>query len=131
MKRYIFSALIIIIGLLVLFAPFGFAHVCPPKAEGGFMKCHWMGEAVRLLGGLIALSGLAFFICKKSRFGISVYNIGTGVGLILLETLVIGTCKHSNMSCNVYTKPIVILLAIALIAVSLVYVFLSRKEKVE
>ena len=95
------------------------------------MKCHWMGEAVRLLGGLIALSGLAFFICKKSRFGISVYNIGTGVSLILLETLVIGTCKHSNMSCNVYTKPIVILLAIALIAVSLVYVFLSRKEKVE
>ena len=114
MKRYIFSALIIIIGLLVLFAPFGFAHVCHPKADGSFMKCHWMGEAVRLLGGLI-----------------SVYNIGTGVSLILLETLVIGTCKHPNMSCNVYTKPIVILLAIALIAVSLVYVFLSRKEKFE
>ena len=74
---------------------------------------------------------LAFFICKKSRFGISVYNIGTGLSLILLETLVIGTCKHPNMSCNVYTKPIVILLAIVLIAVSLVYVFLSRKEKVE
>ncbi|MCL6349555.1 DUF4418 family protein, partial [Pectobacterium carotovorum subsp. carotovorum] len=47
MKRYIFSALIIIIGLLVLFAPFGFAHVCHPKADGSFMKCHWMGEAVR------------------------------------------------------------------------------------
>ena len=131
MKKYIFSLLIVLIGLLVLFAPFGFAHVCSPKADGSFMKCHWMGEAVRLLGCLIALSGLAFFICKKSRFGISVYNIGTGLSLILLETIVIGTCKHSNMSCNVYTKPIIILLAIALIAVSLVYVFLSRKEKIE
>lgn len=131
MKKYLIGVLIIIIGLLVAFAPFGYAHVCFPKADGSFMKCHWMGEAVRLLGGLITLSGLAFFICKKSRFGISVYNIGTGVSLILLETLVIGTCKHSNMSCNVYTKPIVILLAIALIASSLVYVFLSRKEKVE
>ncbi|AIN94674.1 DUF4418 family protein [Treponema putidum] len=129
MKRYIFSIFIIIIGLLVLFAPFGFAHVCSPKADGSFMKCHWMGEAVRLLGGLITLSGLAFFICKKSRFGISVYNIGIGGSLILLETLVIGTCKNLNMNCNVYTKPIVILLAIALITVSIVYVFLSRKEK--
>ncbi|UTC68113.1 MULTISPECIES: DUF4418 family protein [unclassified Treponema] len=131
MKRYIFSALIIIIGLLVLFAPFGFAHVCPPKDGGGFMKCHWMGEAVRLLGGLIALSGFAFFICKKSRFGISVYNIGIGGCLILLQTLVIGTCAHSHMTCNMYTKPVVILLAIALMAVSAVYVFLSRKEKCE
>ena len=127
----IFGLVFLVLGVILFFIPGSIAPVCMPMKDGGFMKCHWMGEAVRLLGGLIALSGLAFLICKKSRFGISVYNIGTGLSLILLETLVIGTCKHSNMSCNVYTKPIVILLAIALIASSLVYVFLSRKEKVE
>ena len=131
MNKKFFSIVSICARVIMILGVLIFSPACPAMANGKFMKCHWMGEAVRLLGGLIALSGLAFFICKKSRFGISVYNIGTGVSLILLETLVIGTCKHSNMSCNVYTKPIVILLAIALIASSLVYVFLSRKEKVE
>ncbi len=131
MKRYIFSALIIIIGLLLFFAPFGFARVCPVKADGSFMKCHWMGEAVRMFGTLIAISGIAFFICKKSRFGLAVYNIGSGVCLILLETFVIGTCKYAAMPCNVYTKPAIILLAAALMTVCAVYIFFARKETVK
>ena len=45
MKKYIAGTLIIAIGLLIFFAPFGYAQVCMPKADGSFMKCHWMGEA--------------------------------------------------------------------------------------
>ena len=128
MKRYIFSALIIIIGLLVLFAPFGFAHVCSPKADGSFMKCHWMGEAVRMLGGLIAALGVVFLLFKSSRIGIAFSNIGLGVCLILLQTVVIGTCKTATMPCNVYTKPVILLLAIVLIAVDVGYLFVNRKR---
>ena len=120
--------LIVIIGLLVLFAPFGFAHVCFPKADGGFMKCHWMGEAVRMLGGLIAALGVVFLLVKSSRIGIAFSNIGLGVCLILLQTTVIGTCKTATMPCNVYTKPTILLLAIALIAIDAGYLFVARKR---
>ncbi len=128
MKKYVVGMLIIIIGLLVLFAPFGFAHVCFPKADGGFMKCHWMGEAVKMLGGLIAALGVVFLLVKSSRIGIAFSNIGLGVCLILLQTVVIGTCKTATMPCNVYTKPTILLLAIALIAIDAGYLFVNRKR---
>ena len=128
MKKYIVGMLIIIIGLLVLFAPFGYAHVCFPKADGGFMKCHWMGEAVRMLGGLIAALGIVFLLFKSSRIGIAFSNIGLGVCLILLQTVVIGTCKTATMHCNVYTKPVILLLAIILIAIDVGYLFVNRKR---
>ena len=73
MKKYIIGLLILIIGLLVLFAPFGFAHVCLPKPDGSFMKCHWMGEAVRMLGGLITALGLIFLLCS-GRYSVCRYR---------------------------------------------------------
>ena len=128
MKKYIIGMLIVIIGLLVLFAPFGYAHVCFPKADGGFMKCHWMGEAVRMLGGLITALGVIFLLSKRSRIGIAFSNIGLGVCLILLQTVVIGTCKTATMPCNVYTKPVILLLAIILIAIDIGYLFVNRRR---
>ena len=128
MKKNVVGALIVIVGLLVLFAPFGFAHVCFPKADGGFMKCHWMGEAVRMLGGLIAALGVIFLLFKSSRIGIAFSNIGLGICLILLQTIVIGTCKNVAMHCNVYTKPVILLLAIILIVINAGYLFFSRRR---
>jgi len=128
MKKYIVGILIVIIGLLVLFAPFGFAHICPPKADGGFMKCHWMGEAVRMLGGLLTALGVVFLLCKRAQIGIAFSNIGLGLCLILLQTVVIGTCKHATMSCNVYTKPVILLLAAILIIINAIYLFFNRKQ---
>ena len=128
MKKYVVGALIVIVGLLVLFAPFGYAHACFPKADGGFMKCHWMGEAARMLGGLIAALGVVFLLFKSSRIGIAFSNIGLGICLILLQTVVIGTCKTPTMHCYVYTKPVILLLAIILIVIDTGYLFFSRKR---
>lgn len=131
MKKYSIGAVIILIGVLVLFAPFGFAQVCFPKADGSFMKCHWMGEAVRMLGGLIVALGAVFLIFKRSRIGLAFAHTGIGICLILLTTVVIGTCKRPDMHCNVYTKPVILLLAAVLIAVNGIYLFLHRKELTE
>ena len=121
MKKYSIGAVIILIGVLVLFAPFGFAQVCFPKADGSFMKCHWMGEAVSAV----------FLIFKRSRIGLAFAHTGIGICLILLTTVVIGTCKRPDMHCNVYTKPVILLLAAVLIAVNGIYLFLHRKELTE
>lgn len=127
-KRYIFALLIVVIGLLLFFTPFNLAHVCGLKDDGSFMKCHWMGEAVRMLGGLVAVLGIVFALFEKMAKGIAISVAGVGVCEILLQFFVIGTCKMPKMSCNVYTKPTVLLLSIVLIAVCSVYIFLTRKE---
>jgi len=127
-KRYVFALLIIIIGLLLFFTPFHLAHVCGLKPDGSFMKCHWMAEAVRMLGGLIVVLGIIFAFLEKTAKGIAVSVACVGVCEILLQFFVIGTCKTHSMSCNVYTKPTVILLSVALMVVSFLYVFLTRKE---
>ena len=127
-KRYVFALLIVVIGLLLFFTPFNLAHVCGLKEDGSFMKCHWMGEAVRMLGGLITVLGIVFALFEKMAKGIALSVAGVGVCEILLQFFVIGTCKMPKMNCNVYTKPTVLLLSIVLITVCSVYIFLTRKE---
>ena len=127
-KRYVFALLIVVIGLLLFFTPFNLAHVCDLREDGSFMKCHWMGEAVRMLGGLITVLGIVFALFEKMAKGIALSVAGVGVCEILLQFFVIGTCKMPKMSCNVYTKPTVLLLSIVLITVCSVYIFLTRKE---
>lgn len=127
-KKYIFGILIIVIGLFILFAPFGFAHVCPPRDDGSFMKCHWMGHAVQMMGCFITALGIVFCIFNKTRAGIAAANIGAGACVLSLVSFVIGTCKTATMSCNVYTKPVLILLAGFFIILNAVYLFLNRKK---
>ena len=124
----IFGILFLVLGLLLFLTPGTLAPVCPMKPDGSFMKCHWMGEAARMLGGLITALGVIFLLSKRSRIGIAFSNIGLGVCLILLQTVVIGTCKNAAMHCNVYTKPVILLLAILLIVINAGYLFVNRKR---
>ena len=127
-KRYVFGILIVILGLLFFFTPFQIAHVCGLKPDGSFMKCHWMGEVVRMLGGLITVMGLLFVFFEKFSKGIAVTSIFVAICQILLQFVVIGTCKTPTMSCNTWTKPTVIVLSAILIIISSIYVFVTRKD---
>lgn len=127
-KRYVVGVLIIVLGLLLFFTPFQIAHVCDPKPDGSFMKCHWMGEAVRLLGGLITVMGLLFVCFEKFSKGIAVSSILVAICQILLQFVVIGTCKTPTMSCNTWTRPTVIVLSSLLIIISSIYIVITRRE---
>ena len=127
-KRYIFALLIVLVGLILFFTPFNLAHVCGTKPDGSFMKCHWMGEVVRMLGGLIAILGVFFALSRRMANGIALSVASIGVCETLLQFFVIGTCKTPSMSCNIYTRPTVILFSVVLLFVSLLYIFLTRKE---
>lgn len=128
-KQYIFATIILILGILFILVPFNLGtHVCPPKADGSFMKCHWMGEAVRMLGALVAALGILIAILNKMSRGLALSAALVGVCQICLQFFVIGTCKTAQMVCNVYTKPTVLLLSGILIIVSFIYIFISREK---
>ena len=128
-KRYLFAILIVILGLLFFFAPSHIAHVCGTKPDGSFMKCHWMGEAVKMLGSLVVVMGVLFALLKKYAKGLSLACILVAACQVSLQFFVIGTCKNLEMPCNVYTKPTVILFSILLVVVCGLYLFLTRKEE--
>lgn len=130
-KRYVFGILIVILGLLFFFTPFQIAHVCNKMKEDGVtpaMKCHWMGEAVRLLGGLITVMGLLFVCFEKFSKGLAVSSILVAICQILLQFVVIGTCETPTMSCNTWTRPTVIVLSSLLIIISSIYIFVTRRD---
>ena len=128
-KRYLFAIFIVILGLLFFFAPSHIAHVCGTKPDGSFMKCHWMGEVVKMLGILITIMGVLFALLEKYAKGLSLSCILVAICQVCLQFFVIGTCKTPSMPCNVYTKPTIILFSLLLCIVCGVYLFLTRKEE--
>ncbi|EFW39446.1 DUF4418 family protein [Treponema phagedenis] len=128
-KQYIFGVLCMLSGALLFFTPFGIAPVCGPLENGMFMKCHWMGEAVRASGGLCALLGVLFCFVKGAQKGIAIANIGIGIYAILLAAVFIGGCKMPAMACNAHTKPVIYLIAGIFIVLNLLYLFLSKKDQ--
>jgi len=129
-KRCIFASIIIIIGLLLFFTPFGIAQVCNKMMENGKpMKCHWMGEEVRLLGAIITLSGVLMAFFARFAQGLALSTVMMGVCQICLAWFVVGTCATPSMPCNVYTKPTITILSTLLIIVSSIYIAIAWKEK--
>jgi len=127
-RRYLFAIMIIILGLLFFFAPSHIAHVCGTKPDGSFMKCHWMGEAVKMLGALIAIMGIFFALLPSYAKGLALSNILVAICQVCLQFFVIGTCKTPTMSCNVYTRPTIIFLSLLLTISCGAYLLLTRKE---
>lgn len=127
-KQYFTAAVIVILGLLFFFAPSHIAHVCNAKPDGSFMKCHWMGEAVRMIGFLVILTGVLFALLRKYAKGLALSCVLLAGAQVCLQFFVIGTCKNPQMPCNVYTRPMIILLSLLLALVSCIYLFLTRKE---
>ena len=57
-KNKIFGILFVILGVLIMLTPSTIAPTCPAMADGKFMKCHWMGQAIKGVGGLMTVSVL-------------------------------------------------------------------------
>lgn len=129
-QRRIFAVLFIALGVLLFLTPGVLAPVCPPKADGGFMKCHWMGEAEKGIGAVIILLGIMFLLLKNSAiaYGLVVANVPVGFLGFMIAFRLIGGCKVHGMSCNLYTRPLIGLLTGIYLAVSLLYLLIGRKN---
>ena len=73
----IFGIVFLVLGVILFLIPGKIAPVCMPMPDGGFMKCHWMGESVKDIGAVIAVYGEVFILFRKSAAatGIALSNI--------------------------------------------------------
>lgn len=127
----IFGILFVIFGLLIMLTPGSIAPVCPAMADGKFMKCHWMGQAVKGVGGVMTVLGIIYAAtcCKKQVFfTLSIANILLGIYTILLPAKLIGGCMNPEMACRAKTMPVIYILAGIYTVLSIVTLILNRPK---
>ena len=103
-------------------------HSCPVSMEKGamIMPCHWAGEAVFATGITLAVMSLLLFLVKNAgeRAAVSAAMIPVTVMAMLFPQVIIRICMMPNMMC----RTTVIGVCVALLAVELVNILISKKE---
>jgi hypothetical protein len=85
------------------------------------MKCHWTARAELVTGIPLAALGVAAFFSrrKESRSILGVLGMVLGALVVLLPTGLIGVCMNSEMLCNSFMKPFLILTGGLVLVISL------------
>jgi hypothetical protein len=138
MKISVPAIILVVIGILLLIGPWTFAPVC--EVNGMYVKtatgtnlpmpCGWTARAELGLGALTILAGalLVFSKAPETQRVIGFFGIGIGVLVILFPLYITKMCAMAEHPCNLLTKPVLILLGIAAIAVSCWIIYTAQKE---
>ncbi|MDR3114112.1 MAG: DUF4418 family protein [Treponema sp.] len=135
MKNRIISGLAAItLGLFIALGPQVFFKLCPPKADGSWMRCHWTGQAEIGAGFLVALLGGAVLLCPSTgvRLGLSIALGLSGILTLLFPGPLIGGCMMETMPCRKVAFPGIYLcgvLTIAGAAMNSCYLFRRNKQE--
>jgi hypothetical protein len=97
------------------------------------MKCHWSGRAeIALAVPLLGVGAMMGFSKRKeTRRVLSLSGILLGAFIMLVPTVLIGTCSGPDMTCNVILKPATLLLGGLVIAGGLGGLVISERSKDE
>jgi hypothetical protein len=95
------------------------------------MKCHW--TAIAEIAMAVPLVGVGAVTAvskrKESRRILAGLGILLGIFVILLPTALIGVCASADMLCNSVMKPTLILSGILIIAISIVSLIMSERQR--
>ncbi len=126
--------LALVIGILPQFANCGATGAQITKADGTkmnvVMKCHWTAQGEIAVGAPLLVLGITSFFSKRkeSKRIMAVMGASLGAFAILLPTLLIGVCANSDMLCNNFMRPAMILSGILVIGVSVVSLVISERK---
>jgi hypothetical protein len=95
------------------------------------MPCQQSAAAEIVVGAPLAVVGTSVFFTKRKEgfMGLSFIGIVLGVSAVLIPTRLIGVCPGGLMHCNVYMRPILVLLGTGTVCVSGVMLASTRKLK--
>ena len=118
-------ALCLLLGLFFVFGP------CGIKEDGGWMTCHWAGQALRGIAALeLALALLHLIPAPHERkIGLDMALIGTSVLAVCIPGYLVGLCMMADMRCRSVMTPAVTVLSGLLIVAALADLLLRRGRK--
>ena len=138
MKISIPAIILIVLGILLVVSPWTIAPVC--EVNGMFaqlangktlpMPCGWTARAEVGMGVLIILAGLllTFSQSAETKRMIGLFSIALGVLTILFPLYITKMCALADHPCNLLTKPVLVILGIAIIAVSCWIIYDAQKN---
>ena len=95
------------------------------------MKCHW--TAIAEIAMAVPLAGVGAVTAvskrKESRRILAGLGIVLGIFVILLPTALIGVCASADMLCNSVMKPTLILSGTLIVAISIVSLIMSERQR--
>ena len=111
-------------GVLTVFAP------CGAKEDGGWMTCHWAGNAVAGVAAVLtALAVMRLFVKNtKMRLGLSASMIPVALLSALLPGRLISLCMMPSMRCRAVMSPAVTVLSVLIIAAAGIDIAMQRKK---
>ncbi len=118
-------ALVLFIGLLTFLRP------CGPKDDGGWMTCHWAGQALRgVAGALLLLAVVRLFVRGGVKTGLDMGMAVLAALAICVPGRLIGLCMMDAMRCRAVMTPGVTVLSILMIAAAAADMLLRRKKDI-
>ena len=111
-------------GVLTVFAP------CGAKEDGGWMTCHWAGNAVAGVAAVLtALAIMRLFVKDtKARLGLSAAMIPVALLSALFPGRLISLCMMPAMRCRAVMSPAVTVLSVLIIAAASIDVAVQHKK---
>lgn len=90
-------------------------RTCGMKPDGGWMLCHWTGQAVTAIGAVVfLLSVVRFFAPSQVKWGISLSLALLAILAALLPVQVLPLCGMASMPCHTLFEPAVRLISVLL-----------------
>ena len=92
-----------LLGILFVFGP------CGPKEDGGWMTCHWAGQAVTGVAAVLAVLALLRLVMKNPgvKAGLSLASVPAALLSLLIPGRLIGLCMMADMRCRMVMSPAV------------------------
>lgn len=125
-RNLIFAGVFVLLGILLALAPLALFPVCEHEglrmrlASGKEvpMKCFWTARAELGLAILLVANGILLTLFSKTGDGRTAAGMAAAIGVvvILVPSVLIGTCMNPQMPCNVGTKPALLFLGVLVIA---------------
>jgi len=138
MKISIPSLVLIILGVLILIGPWTFTPVCEVNgmyamlASGKTlpMPCGWTARAEVATGVLTIIGGLLlqFSQAAETKRVIGLFGVVIGILTVLFPLYITKMCAMAEHPCNLVTKPVLILLGVAVIVVACWIIYDAQKE---
>ena len=115
-------ALAFFLGLL-----FAFGH-CGPKEDGGWMSCHWAGQALKGVTAAMLVIALLHLLPGRAELkrGLDLAMVPLAL-LALLPGRLIGLCMMASMRCHSVMAPAVTVFSVLILGLSLLDFLLQRK----
>ncbi|MBQ9685641.1 MAG: DUF4418 family protein [Oscillospiraceae bacterium] len=113
------------LGLLFVFGP------CGPKEDGGWMTCHWAGQAVAGVAAVLTVLALLRLAVRNNgvKAGLSLASIPASLLAVLIPGRLIGLCMMADMRCHMVMTPSVTVFSLLILALAAVDSFLLLKKK--